>query len=136
MSSTKAQTAIEYFIIVSLALMIIIPYIIYSNQMLINYRDENNLALARAAVNKIGQSVDWVFSQGPPAKISTQIFIPDGIVSIQFLNKTINFKVKTSSGISDVFYITITNVTGYLPTVSGYYNVYIYALDDRVNITV
>ncbi len=135
-NSAKAQTAIEYFIIVALALMIIIPYIIYSNELLIGYKEENTITLSKNAVSKIGQNADWVFSQGEPAKISTEVYIPSGVEQVQFLNNTIVFKVRTSAGVSDIFYIAATNITGSLPTSSGYYIVYLSALNNSVNVTV
>lgn len=132
----KAQAALEYLIMVSLALMILLPYILYSSQLLLEYQEENNLAMAKNAVAKIGQTADWVFSQGEPAKMSVEIFIPDGITSIQLLNKTIVFKIKRTSGISDVFYVSATNITGYLPTTQGYYIVHLSAENNNVRITV
>ncbi len=132
----KAQVALEYLIIVGLGLMIILPYILYSNQLLVGYKGDNSVTLARVAVNKLGQSADWVFSQGEPAMLSTEIYIPDGVTSVQFLNSTLVFKVRTSAGVSDVFYTSTANLTGNIPTTSGYYVVNITAQDSTVRITV
>lgn len=132
----KSQVALEYFIIVAIALTIIVPYVIYSNELFIDYRDNNDVMAAKNAVNKIGQSADWVFAQGPPAQISTEVFIPDGVTQTLLVNNTIEFKVRTVSGVSDVFYISTANVTGSLPTTSGYYTVSITATNNSVSIGV
>jgi len=132
----KAQSAIEYFIIISIGLMIIIPYLVYSNSLLLGYKDDSNVNAAKNAVNKLGQNADWVFSQGEPAKITTEVFIPDGLTAIQFINNTIIFKVRTSAGISDIFYTSTANITGLLSIASGYYSITLSAEDGNVRMSV
>jgi hypothetical protein len=132
----KAQVAVEYLIVVSLSIAILTPLIIWAYQNLIGYKESNNLVLARNAVDKIGQAVDWVFSQGPPAKMEIEIYLPEGIEEIQIANKTILFKVKTSAGTSDIFYISLANVTGNLPRTSGYRIVKVQAFENNVTVGV
>lgn len=131
----KAQVAVEYLIIVSLALMILIPYVLYLNDLSQSYSETNRLTVARNSIDKIGRNVDWVYSQGEGAKMETEILVPEGVESIQFLNKTILWKVRTSAGISDVYYTTITNVTGSIPTTPGYRIILIQAFRGYVNVS-
>jgi len=131
----KAQVAVEYLIIVSLALMILIPYVLYLNDLSQSYSETNRLTVTRNSVDKIGRNVDWVYSQGEGAKMETEILVPEGVESIQFLNKTILWKVRTSAGISDVYYTTITNVTGSIPTTPGYRIILIQAFRGYVNVS-
>ena len=132
----KAQAAVEFLIIVSVALMIILPVTFYAKQSLIGYKDDTKISLAENTVKKLGESVDWVFSQGPPAKLTLEIYIPNDVNEISLDNKTILFKVKTSAGVSDVFYETVAPLNGSLPITSGYYFVSLTAYRDYVNITV
>jgi len=132
----KAQIAIEFLVIVSVALMIILPVTLYANKLLIGYKDDTKISLAKNTVNKLGENVDWVFSQGPSAKRTLEIYIPDDINEISLNNNMILFKVETSAGISDVFYETVPPLQGSLSKNSGYYLVSLTAYRDYVNITV
>ena len=132
----KSQVAVEYLIIVSVAFMILIPTILYLNQTFIGYSDSNKLSKASETVKKIGQTADWVYSQGPPAKQTIEIFIPKDLDEISLNNKTVLFKVRTSAGVSDVFYESVAPLNGTVPSNSGYYFVSLTAFQDYVNISV
>ena len=132
----KSQVAVEYLIIVSVAFMILIPTILYLNQTFIGYSDDNKLSKASETVKKIGQTADWVYSQGPPAKQTIEIFIPKDLEEISLNNKTVLFKVRTSAGVSDVFYESVAPLNGTVPSNSGYYFVSLTAFQDYVNISV
>jgi hypothetical protein len=132
----KGQAAVDYFTIISVSLLILVPIVAYLNQLLTAYSDDNNISLAKNTVNKLGETADWVFSQGPPAKNTFMIYIPAGIEDISFSNKMILFRVKTSAGTTDVYYQTVAVLDGYIPKKSGYYHISLIAFDDYVNITV
>ena len=131
----KSQVAVEYLIIVSVALAIIVPIITYSNTLFIGYKDDISLTLAKNLVEKIGESADWVYSQGYPAKVSLKINVPERIVGIYLINKTILLKIKTSSGISDISYTGIAPLNGSLPSSPGIYTITIEALEEYINIS-
>lgn len=132
----KGQVAIEYLIIISVALIILIPLALYVNQSLMDYRDNTKISKAWTAVKKLGESADWVISQGPPAKLTLKIYIPDDVEQISLDSKTFIFKVRTSAGISDVFYTTVSELDGSIPTKSGYYYVSLTAFSNYVNVSV
>ena len=87
-------------------------------------------------VKKLGESADWVYSQGPPAKLTLEIYIPDDVEEISLSDKTFLFKVRTSAGISDAFYTTVSDLDGSLSTKSGYYYVSLTAFSNYVNVSV
>jgi len=132
----KSQAALEYFTIVTVGLVIIIPMIIYLNDAYLSYKDENKISLARIAVDKISNSANWVFSQGPPAKIKIEVSLPEGIESISFANNTVNFRIRTKSGYTDVYKETNMPIVGNISTDSGYYIISLVAFDDYVGISV
>lgn len=132
----RAQAAVDYFSIVAVALLILLPLSIYINQLLNNYRDDTKLSHARDAVKKLGENVDWVFSQGPPARRKIEIYIPEGVEETSLENKTILFRVKTSAGISDVYYETVPELGGSIPSKNGHYFVSLVAYEDNVTISV
>jgi hypothetical protein len=132
----KSQAAVDYFTIISVAFLILVPLVVYLNQLLTGYSGDNSISLAKNAVNKLGETADWVFSQGPPAKNTFMIYVPQGIEEISFNNKVILFKVRTSAGTTDVYYQTVAVLNGYIPNKSGYYHISLTAFDDYVNVTV
>jgi len=132
----KAQSASEFLIIVSVALTILIPLILLVNQSLMGYKDDTKISLAKEAVKKLGNNADWVFSQGPPAKVTVEVYIPDDVESVSLINNEILYKVRTSAGISDVYYDTVPELGGALPEKSGYYFVSLTSFSNYVNISV
>jgi hypothetical protein len=132
----KLQIATEYLIIVSFALMVLIPYILYLYSASLQYQEQNSLTIASESVKKIGEACDWVYLQGEPAKLTLKIVVPKNVENITFINKTIIWKVRTSAGLSDVYYNCLANVTGYLPNREGEYLVSVEALKGGVKISV
>jgi hypothetical protein len=131
----KAQVSIEYLIIVSVALMVLLPLILYARTTFSGYAENNKISLARSAVDKLGGGVNWVYSQGPPAKLTLQLCIPD-LEEISLENRTILFKIETSAGISDIFYETVPELDGYLPTREACYPIQLVAYETYVDISV
>ncbi|MDI6806438.1 MAG: hypothetical protein QMD14_01325 [Candidatus Aenigmarchaeota archaeon] len=131
----KAQIALEYIIVVAFAIGVLTPILLYVNQSLNEYREGNNLILAKNSVTKIGQIADWVFSQGPPAKMEIEVYIPQGIEEIRIEEKVILFRIKTSAGISDVYYLTLSNVSGSISPIPGYTKVKIEAFETNVTVS-
>ncbi len=133
----KAQSAIEYYTIVAIALLILLPLSVYVYQLLYQYGDDTKISHAKNAVKELGETADWVFSQGPPAKYTfSSFYIPEGIEEISLDNNVILFKVKTSAGTSDIYYQTIGPLNGSIPTKSGYYPISITASGNNVTISV
>lgn len=123
----KLQVAVEYILIIGLSLAILIPYIAYLTQVAQSYKEENALLTAKNSLEKLGQSIDWVYYQGEPAKIEIEILIPENVESMEIINNTIIWKVRTSAGVSDIYYTSVANISGNLPTKSGYYKMVIEA---------
>jgi len=132
----KLQIATEYLIIISFALMVLIPYILYLYSASQQYQEQSFLTIASESVKKIGEACDWVYLQGEPSRLTIKVTIPKNVEDILFLNKTIIWKVRSSSGISDIYYTCLANVTGYLPIKEGEYFVIVKAIEGGVNISV
>jgi hypothetical protein len=131
----KAQVAIEYLTIISIAFIILIPLILYVNDLLNNYNDDTKISLAKNTVKKLGENIDWIYSQGQPARTTLEIYIPDGITNVSLANKTILLKIKTLAGTSDIFYETVPSLNGSIPTTKGYYMVTLVSYENYVNIS-
>jgi len=107
----KSQIAYEYFLVIGFFFSILTFYIVYLQQLSINYSQENKIRMAVNSLNKIGKMVDWINFQGEPAKVSINVFIPEEVISMEFRNNTIIWKFKGVSGISDLVYYTAANVS-------------------------
>lgn len=132
----KAQVAMEYMVIVSFALMVLIPFTIYLQTVSQNFSDDNALSIASNSVKNIGQAADWVHSQGVPAKLKVTILVPNNVQSIAFEGKTMTWKVRAGSGISDIYYTSAADLSGSMPTSPSYYDVFIQATENGVSVNV
>ena len=131
----KGQTAVEYFIIICVAFMILLPLILYANELIVSYNDETRISLADNAVKKIGENADWVYSQGQPAKRTFEVYMPGNIDHVSLENSTVLIRVRTSAGTIDQYFNTITPLNGSLPTSEGYYEVSLTAYQNFVNVS-
>jgi len=131
----KAQVSLEYLTIVSIALLILVPLVLYANQMFLGYRENTRTSLAKNAVKKIGENADWVYSQGQPARREIQVYMPDGIEEASLENNEVLLRIRTSAGTSDIFYRTISPLDGSIPSNSGYYKISLVAFQNYVNIS-
>jgi len=136
MTSSQGQVAFEYMIIVGLVLLFLIPLWAYLASVREDTIQEISTSYAESAVNKIASSADLVFSQGPPAKVRTTVYIPSGVSSTNIIDSTIIISVYSGAGISNVSALTIANITGALPTTEGNYQITIEAIDDYVSVSV
>ena len=132
--NSKVQVAFEYFIIAGMVLAMLLIMWAYLAGVQQSTAEQLSLSYARNSAYKIAGIADMVYAQGPPASIGTTIYIPQGVVSIQLRNLEINFRVRTSAGITDVYALTKANLTGSLPVESGYYSVIIAARNNTVEV--
>ncbi len=114
-----AQISFEYMAIVALALAILIPLSFF----VFNHSEtQTRSKQAEIAVNSLTTAADSLYAQGRGAKTTLQIFLPDGYdYQKSFIsNRTISIKVNTANGAFDVVGKTRGNVSGTLPSRSGY----------------
>jgi len=117
----KAQASFEYMMVFALAIAFAIPVWIYMSSMQQSAGEELSLSYSKNAVNQIASAADLVYSQGPPAKVRLNIYIPSRVEMINITNRTVNFRILTSAGPSDVFSESVANLTGTLSSSEGTY---------------
>ncbi|MEM5874964.1 MAG: hypothetical protein QXW01_02070 [Candidatus Aenigmatarchaeota archaeon] len=132
----KSQVSIEYLIIISFSLMVLVPIIIFIYDYHKTQKEEYYLFIASETVKKIGEAVDYVYLQGEPSKITIRVTIPQNLEEIKVLNKTIVFRVRAYGGISDIYYNSICEIFGYIPKEEGEYFLTIQAKERGVYINV
>ncbi|MCJ7816301.1 MAG: hypothetical protein MUP55_00450 [Candidatus Aenigmarchaeota archaeon] len=117
----KAQASFEYMMVFALAIAFAIPVWVYMSSMQQSAGEELSLSYSKNAVNQITSAADLVYTQGPPAKVRLNVYIPSRVDMINITNKTVNFRILTSAGPSDVFSESVANLTGTLSNSEGTY---------------
>jgi uncharacterized protein (UPF0333 family) len=131
----QGQASTEYLLVVGFAMLMALPIIIVFFEQSNNLNDSLAYSHATNVVQKIAETAESVYYQGYPAQATLTVYFPENINNITIADREINFQMKTSSGISDVYAITSVDVTGSLSTVSGVKKVRVKAMAGFVNIS-
>jgi uncharacterized protein (UPF0333 family) len=133
----KAQAAFEYMAIAMLVLGFLIPIWIYMTGVQTQSKTEMSLSYSKLAVERVAETADFVYSQGPPANMKIRVYVPSGIESYMITNDTIDLKVRYGSDLTDIFAMTKANLTltATFPTKEGTYWINIEAVENYVNIS-
>ena len=129
------QAAFEYLVIVSMILFFMIPIWGYVTSTQANTNTELILTYAQTAANQIVDASNLVYSQGPPAKVRINVYIPHKVTNISIVNNTIKLEVKFNGEFSDIFAFSNSVLNGSVPFDEGNYKVYIEAVNDYVQIS-
>lgn len=130
----KGQTGLEYMIIIAIILAIIIPmasYIWQQNEVVTRTRQ------AEITANSIASAADSLWAQGPGSKTTLNIFLPDGYSQTEskLSGRLILLKIYTPAGYNDAIAITKANITGSLPSDSGYKQLKLEVAEGRVKVS-
>ncbi len=131
----KGQSAVEYMMILGMVLLMLIPLAAYTW----NQSDQATKSRqAEIAVGTIAAAADSLWAQGPGAKTTINVLFPNGYDSTKSLlaNRTIVLRFSSSAGDQDAVAITKANITGSLPSSSGYRQLILEAVGSAVNVTV
>ena len=131
----KGQAAFEYLTIFSIVLLLSLALSLYSGQMTVRNQEEMRVSNTINAVERIAEAANIVSTQGKPSQITLSVYIPEEIQSITIANKTVLMKVRLTSGVSDIFASSKTNLHGQISNISGTRSIKIIAEGSYVNIT-
>lgn len=108
----KAQSAVEYLMIVAITLMIIVPttYLFYT------YSRESTEQIVYPQIDDIGSNIinsaESVYYSGEYSKIVIDINMPERINDVYILyNREIVFDVESEAGSSEIVFFSDVNVT-------------------------
>ncbi len=103
----KAQSSLEYLLVVALTFIIIIPttYLFYS------YSKESTQEIKDAQITKIGttiiDSAKFIFYSGEGSKTELEFNIPDNVNSVNiFDERELVFNIETEFGNSDIVFFS------------------------------
>jgi uncharacterized protein (UPF0333 family) len=128
----RAQAAFEYMLVTMIVLAFMIPVWIYSTTISTETSTELSLTYAKNAVERLATTSDLIYSQGPGAKVSINVYIPQNVEGFNFTNNTINLIMKYGDSVTDVFAYTRAMVNGTLPTSEGSYWFVIQSIEDGI----
>ena len=126
----KAQAAIEYMMIISIVMVIMIPLLFLVNSYMSQGKDELKVRALEDSVDALAEAADMVYFQGYPAKMTMKFYVPENVIMTNVSNNLIRVRILTSSGAIDITGFTQANLTGTLPTRSGIYKIRIIAQED------
>lgn len=112
----KAQIALEFLLIITIALAIIGPMYYFT---FANSSDNIKISKAQSAIDTIGRNIDYVYSLNKGSVTAVDVVLPEGIVGYNVTNKTILYRIGISVGVTYTFYTTKANLNGTLPVSEG-----------------
>jgi len=130
----RGQAAVEYFVVVGLVVMFMIPLWAYMVATQDDIGQEISLSYAKTAATQIADAASLVHSQGYPAKISIRVYIPDGVINVSLAQKTVSFNITYRSLVTDVWAESNAEMNGTIPVNEGYYNFDIHSMNTYVQI--
>ncbi|MBS3100777.1 hypothetical protein J4204_01445 [Candidatus Woesearchaeota archaeon] len=108
----KAQSSLEYLLIVALTFAIIVPttYLFY------NYSRESSQEITDAQITKLGRSIvdsaESIFYSGQGSKTVLELNIPDSVYSALIIDgRELVFNVTTTFGVSEIVFFSSVNIT-------------------------
>ncbi len=131
----KSQAALEYLMVVSIALMMLVPVVLEGWQSAAQLGTNINFQKARSAASQIADAAKTVYFQGVPSAMTINVVFPENIILTNVSGKELYFKMKVKDSSTDVVEFFDFNVTGNLSNVSGMHEIYLEALPNVVNIT-
>ncbi len=132
----KAQVAFEYIVIVGMVLLFLIPLWAYISGVHTSTSNHIFISYAQSAASRLASHADLVYSQGPPAKIRSTVYMPPRVSSAELINKTVLISLSIAGTTTDVTAVSTATMVGTLPTTEGNYQVSVEAVGNYVNITV
>jgi len=135
----KGQSSVELLITLAFALIMLIPITVMVYLQTSSGSEQLAIDQAQQSAARLKGVADSVGAQGPPAKATINIVLPQRLSGITigspyppFIGNEIVFYVQTSAGTSEIVVTTMYDVTGDLGsyTKAGTYPVYAEAVDN------
>lgn len=132
---SKAQAGVEYLIIigfVTLAISIIIGMAYFYTG---SIKDRIKLNQVESFANQIINSAESVFFSGEPSEATINLYLPEGVKTIEINTNYIIITTETSSGENKRAFASKVQLTGTISSGEGIRKIHIKAESDRVSIS-
>lgn len=131
----KAQAALEYMMIISIALVLLVPLISVSQQFLGDISDSMRTVSLSEAMDSIEEGMERVEGQGENARITMDVEIPSRVVSAGVEDGYFYYVMEVDDIESDYYRTTDFDIEGSLPTEEGIHTLYVENRGDVVYVT-
>jgi len=131
----KGQVALEYLVMIGFGLMIATPLIIQGQESLRSLNEVDRSSKVTGVLDAAEETAGLVHSQGPPARTSTVVTVPSGIVGSRADDTLLSYTLRLTAGNATYFRDLGFTVNGSLPTNAGRYLLIAEARGSYVNIT-
>ena len=133
MKGKRSQYSTEYLIVVAFSVVIILPVIL----VLINSYSDMSYTIsthqAYTVTNKIKDAALTVYYLGEGSMTTVLVSVPQKIISSSVGNNEILYQIDAKDGAyTDIYSISLINVTGSLPTTPGTYKITVESRGDHV----
>ena len=135
MSFVKGQSAIEYFTIVGIGLLIASPFVVLVQQDVISLQTDSADARFSSSLDDMQNAVERADALGEPATTSFTLNVPTGIESSGIESDFVVFTQNRSGQPSNIARRMDTDINGSLPVERGSYSGQAEAWEDQVNIS-
>jgi len=119
----KAQSSVEFLLIVGFAMMMILPLVVIFFE-----QSENlNTGISSSQTDKISSDIvdaaDEVYYLGAPSKKTLSLYFPDSIKSAEVSGHSLIFNVDSPNGDYEVVKWSVTNLTGSVRSFPGVHRI-------------
>ena len=108
----KAQTSLEYLMIIALTLGIMVP----TTYLFFRYGSESNVKVIDSQINQIGRAIidtaETVYFSGESSKVILQLNMPENVRDIYIIyERELVFNLTTTIGESEAVFFSSVNIT-------------------------
>ena len=109
----------EYFIVVSIALILLAPIIVLSQNTIMDMNEFRDALTVKQTLNNIKNAADLVYAEGEPSSVLVSVAIPEKVENIKCGNNYLDFRLSTIYGNNDYVLIFPYNVSCSFPIIHG-----------------
>jgi len=112
MVKTRAQSALEYLMIIAITLAIIVP----TTYLFFSYSSESNVEIIYSQINQIGRSMievaETVYYSGESSKVILTLNMPENVRGINIIrNRELVFNITSVVGETEVVFFSAVNIS-------------------------
>ncbi|MBI5804052.1 hypothetical protein HY450_02305 [Candidatus Pacearchaeota archaeon] len=131
----KGQISIEYLIIISFVVFLVLSIIGVALYYSAGIKDAVRFNQLERLSSKIITSAESVFYSGEPSKVVINGYLPEGVREINISNREIAFTLTTNTGVSKISYSSSVEIEGEISISPGVKRISVTAEQSKVVIS-
>ena len=131
----RAQVSMEFLLVMALALLIIVPLILFFVAESQSSTEEVNAAQIGQILRKIAANAETVYAFGEPTTLTLRVYMPQGVEAVNISNTELIFTVRTKGAFTTISENLPMNITGDISNHVGIHRLRIQAANNSVVIS-